>query len=348
MPVSIVVGGQFGSEGKGKVALELVRRSTTPTIAVRVGGPNSGHTAYDRQGARWQLRQLPAACVDRNIPVVIGPGSYLDVDMFFEEIEALRYPSNLISVSPCARIIEPQHKAWEAESGLSASIGSTGSGVGAAVIAAVGREAAKLPLISRSADEEPRLARFIDDTTRLLRQHLNLGRRVVVEGTQGFGLSLLQGGYWPKVTSRETTAASALAEAGLSPIDVDEVVLVIRTYPIRVAGDSGPLINEISWAEIAARAGISADIREYTTATKRLRRVGEFDPNLVKCAISANNPTKIVLNHVDYIGILENSLEENEKISRYIESIERSIGRKVDFIGFSPDKLVEFSEIFRV
>ena len=80
MPVSIVIGGQFGSEGKGKVALEIVRRSHGRNpVAVRVGGPNSGHTAYDRSGSRWVLRQLPAACVDRNVDVVLPAGSYIDV-----------------------------------------------------------------------------------------------------------------------------------------------------------------------------------------------------------------------------------------------------------------------------
>ena len=92
MPVSVVIGGQFGSEGKGKTALEIVRRSKEPVVAVRVGGPNSGHTAYDRLGYKHVLRQLPAACVDRNIDVVLPAGSYIDVDVLLAEIERLDYP----------------------------------------------------------------------------------------------------------------------------------------------------------------------------------------------------------------------------------------------------------------
>eukprot|EP00456_Euglypha_rotunda_P069717 TRINITY_DN6149_c0_g1_i1.p1 TRINITY_DN6149_c0_g1~~TRINITY_DN6149_c0_g1_i1.p1 ORF type:complete len:101 (-),score=16.97 TRINITY_DN6149_c0_g1_i1:10-312(-) len=82
MPVSIVVGGQFGSEGKGKVSLELVRMATEGRIAVvRVGGPNSGHTAYDRSGRKFALRQLPAGAVDRNVDVVFPAGSFIDVEI---------------------------------------------------------------------------------------------------------------------------------------------------------------------------------------------------------------------------------------------------------------------------
>ena len=75
MPVAIVVGGQFGSEGKGKIALELSRRAPKKRILlVRVGGSNSGHTGYDKGGKRYALRQLPAGCIDRNVEVVFPAG----------------------------------------------------------------------------------------------------------------------------------------------------------------------------------------------------------------------------------------------------------------------------------
>ena len=124
---------------------------------------------------------------------------------------------------------------------------------------------------------------------------------MVVEGTQGFGLSLLHGGFWPKATSRDTTAAAFLAEAGLSPLDVDDVTLVIRCHPIRVAGNSGPLPGQTSWEHIAAEAGTMEDIQELTTVTAKVRRVGRFDPEIVRRAIQANQPTRIVLNHLDYV-----------------------------------------------
>src|SRR5712672_1885487 len=81
MPVSVVVGGQFGSEGKGKVALEIVRRDRTVAAAIRVGGTNSGHTAVAADGQTYALRQLPAASVDRSVRVILPPGSYIDLEI---------------------------------------------------------------------------------------------------------------------------------------------------------------------------------------------------------------------------------------------------------------------------
>ena len=236
MPVSVVVGGQFGSEGKGKVSLEIARRCSVPVTVVRVGGPNSGHTAYDRTGRRHVLRQLPAGCVDRDVDVVLPAGSYIDVDILMSEIEQLDYPQDRVRISGHARIITSEHKQWEAAAGLVGAIGSTGSGVGAAVMASVARGADNFELESFEATDHPVLEPFICDTSDHLRGRLDAGHRVIVEGTQGFGLSLLEGGYWPKATSRSTTASGALAEAGLSPIDVDDVTMAIRSFPIRVAG----------------------------------------------------------------------------------------------------------------
>jgi adenylosuccinate synthase len=337
MPVSIVVGGQFGSEGKGKVSLELVRMANEQRIAVvRVGGPNSGHTAFDRAGQKYALRQLPAGAVDRNVDVVFPAGSYIDVDVLLSEIDLLDYPRDRIFISHYANIITPEQKAWEAEAGLVSGIGSTGSGVGAAIMAAVAREASNFPLRRHDAAHCGPLERYLRDTTQLMRGWLDAGVRIVVEGTQGFGLSLHDGGYWPKATSRATTAAAALAEAGLSPVDVDNVVLVIRSYPIRVAGDSGLLPGETSWEAISDNVGSKADLREFTTVTNKLRRVGRFDASVVKAAIASNNPTAIVLNHLDYVGSGRSGTAVSAKVTSFVAEVERAIGRGVDHLGFSP------------
>ncbi|RED17721.1 adenylosuccinate synthetase [Parasphingopyxis lamellibrachiae] len=337
MPVSIVIGGQFGSEGKGKVSLELVRMANAARVAVvRVGGPNSGHTAYDRSGQKFVLRQLPAGAVDLNVDVVFPAGSFIDLDVLQDEIELLDYPRDRIFISPYANIITHAQKAWEVDAGLVSGIGSTGSGVGAAIMASVAREAANFPLQRHDAQHCEPLEQYLCDTTAKMRQWLSDDARVVIEGTQGFGLSLYDGGYWPKATSRCTTAASALTEAGLSPIDVDEVVLVLRSFPIRVAGMSGPLPNETTWEDIAKSAGIERNIREFTTVTKNLRRVGEFDPEVVKAAIAANNPTILVLNHLDYVSASASRVEVLESL----REMEQSLGRRFDYLGFSPIDMV--------
>lgn len=338
MPVSIVIGGQFGSEGKGKVSLELSRqfreRGTDVTL-VRVGGPNSGHTGYDRFGRKFALRQLPAGCIDRDVDVVFPAGSYIEVDLLLAEIEMLDFPRNRIKVSQNARLISKRHKDWENSGALVDSIGSTGSGVGAAVMAAVARESRNFDLPSLVAQDDERLQPFHCNSTKLLRRTLDKGGRVIVEGTQGFGLSLLDGGYWPKATSRSTTAAAALAEAGLSPLDVDDVTLVVRSFPIRVAGDSGPLPDEVTWAYVASLTGrTTAEVEEFTTVTKKLRRVGKFDPSLVRAAIEANLPNRIVLNHLDYLPVdgTPGVLSQKE----FVAFVQTELGRKVDWFGLGP------------
>lgn len=346
MPVSIVVGGQFGSEGKGKVSLELVRMATERRIAVvRVGGPNSGHTAYDRSGRKFALRQLPAGAVDRNVDVVFPAGSYIDIDVLLREIEELDYPRDRIFVSPYANVITPEQKAWEVEAGLVSGIGSTGSGVGAAVMALVAREASNFPLLRHRAEDCDPLQAFLRDTTTLMRSELDAGARIIIEGTQGFGLSLYDGGFWPKATSRATTAAAALAETGLSPMDVENVVLVIRSYPIRVSGKSGPLPGETSWEAISESIDTKADLREFTTVTKKLRRVGHFDACVVKAAIACNNPTMIVLNHLDYVGDGRNASWQRTAATHFVDSVETSIGRCIEFLGFSPRSIARRSEM---
>lgn len=347
MPVSIVVGGQFGSEGKGKVALELARAAKEESVTlVRVGGPNSGHTGYDASGQRFALRQLPAGCIDRNVDVVFPAGSYLDVDVLFREIEELNYPKDRVFVSRYARVIMPEHKAWETEAGIGKAIGSTGSGVGAAVMASVAREAENFSLKSYDAEHVSRLDRFVCDTSTVLRKQLLANTRVIIEGSQGFGLSLLEGGYWPKVTSRSTTASAALSEAGLSPLDVDDIYLVLRSFPIRVAGQSsGPLPNETSWAKIADDVGRNDDISEYTTVTSKLRRVAKFDCEQVRAAIAVNNPSKIVMNHLDYVGCRSDLNLPDSSLAKFIRSCEKKLDRRIDFLGFSELNLNERSQV---
>ena len=336
MPVSVVIGGQFGSEGKGKTALEIVRRNGSSVMVIRVGGPNSGHTAYARCGKKYVLRQLPAACVDRNVDVVLPAGAYIDVDVLEAEIDELDYPRERIHISGQARIVEREHREWEAEAKLVARIGSTGSGVGGAVVASVARGALNVGVKTRLAGEELRLSKYVDGgLSERLRNHLSDGNRVVVEGTQGFGLSLSESGYWPHVTSRCTTAAGALAEAGLSPMDVDDVTMVIRSFPIRVAGDSGPLKKETSWKAISRARGPDKAFREFTSVTGLERRVGEFDAAVVRQALHFNAPSRVVLNHLDYVGDEQDMQDRESMVRQFIRVVESSIHRKIDWFGFS-------------
>lgn len=337
MPVSIVVGGQYGSEGKGKVALELARQQGAAAV-VRVGGSNSGHTAVDSAGRTWALRQLPVSVLAPDTVAVLPPGAVIDPELFLEEVTRLGLGPDRVHVSPAATLITAEDKEAEARGGLVERIGSTGSGSGAALARRM-TERAKSTML---AGDHGALWPFLQDTEEFLADLLDRKARVVIEGSQGFGLSLLHGDY-PYTTSRDTTAAAFAAEAGVGLFEVDDVTLVLRTFPIRVAGNSGPLPGEITWSDIAARAGLPKEHVELTTATRKVRRVGTFDPALVRRAVRVNRPTRIVLNHLDYVAT---GGAGNPEIAWFVgEVVERPIGRKVDWLGFEPSGLIERSAL---
>ena len=340
MPISIVVGGQFGSEGKGKVALHLAREFGNRALIVRVGGSNSGHTAYNSTGEKHALRQLPAGGVDGN-PMLIAPGSYLDVDVLMSEIEDIGATPDSLFIDEYAKLITCAHKRWERSSDLVEGIGSTASGTGAAVLGSIARKSPNLDLQSPRAKDDERLKPFLKSTHEIMDRHLREGGRIIVEGTQGYGLSLNHG-EWPYVTSRDTTAAAFLSEIGRAPSDVDDVVLVIRSYPIRVAGNSGHLPHEITWEKVRKQSGAERDLTERTTVTKKIRRVGEFDEEIVKKAIAANGPHRIVLNHVDFIDVRARDGVIGSQARDDVRKIEQLINRNIDMLGIS-----EFETIAR-
>ncbi|MBK8909609.1 MAG: adenylosuccinate synthetase [Rhodospirillales bacterium] len=334
MPVTVVVGGQFGSEGKGKVACELARRDRA-SVAVRIGGSNSGHTVVDDQGRTRIFRHLPTAAVLPDTICVIGPGSYLDVDVLLREISGTCLTPARLLIDPNAVIISEAHKEAERQREGARPISSTCSGTGAAVADRVLR-APNVPF----ASSEPRLQPFVQPTQPFLRQRLTSGERVIIEGTQGFGLSPLHSPFFPHVTSRDTTAAAFVSEAGLSPLDVDEVVLVIRAFPIRVAGaEAGPMPQEIDWDTVTRESGSSTPIVEKTSVTAQIRRVARFDAEIVKRAIRTNAPSLICFNHLDYVDVRCRHHLLTSRALPLLHDVERQIGRAVDFIGTGADTL---------
>jgi adenylosuccinate synthase len=331
MPVSIVVGGQFGSEGKGKVAHYLAREMKA-CFAVRCGGPNSGHTVIDEHGNARIFQQLPTAAILPDVKLAICSGSYIDLDILYREINETNVNADRLFIDPDAVIITEELKAREAQGGLIGRIGSTGSGTGAAVAARINRESSLL-----FAKDIPELKPFITNVPEILRNALDHQERIIIEGTQGFGLSPLHARLYPYTTSRDTTAAAFLAETGLSPLDVDDVVLTIRAFPIRVAGNSGPLINEIDWRTVTMEGGHTSPLEERTSVTKCIRRVARFDNNIVKNAITTNMPTRIVLNHTDYIHVADRD--------SFVKETERSINKCINYIGQGPDNLVKRNQL---
>lgn len=337
MPVTVVVGGQFGGEGKGKVAHYLAREMGAK-VAVRVGGSNSGHTVIDPAGNALILRQLPTPSILPDVTCVLGAGSYIDVDILFDEIKMTGLSLDRLYIDPNALVVVEDDIAAEKKSSLRSTIGSTQSGTGAAVIRRISRDGT-----ARLAKDDARLKPFVRPVVPYMRDLLSKGERIIIEGTQGFGLSLLHTPYYPYATSRDTTAAAFVSEAGLSPLDVDDIVIVIRTYPIRVGGNSGPLPTEIDWTILSNELGNNHNIVELTSVTKTRRRVARFNPEIVISAISTNTPTRIILNHLDYIDINFQKYSITEKIIYYCNSIEKQIGRKIDYIGYGKIEICKFN-----
>jgi adenylosuccinate synthase len=236
---------------------------------------------------------------------------------------------------------------------LRKQIASTAQGVGVATARKVLRTAAQ-PRVRLAKDIEE-LRPFLSPTREVLEDCYARRGRILVEGTQGAGLSLHHGDY-PYVTSRDTTASGCLAEAGIAPGRVRKTLLVCRTYPIRVQnpdegnGTSGPMVGELSWDEIARRSGLPVDelrTQERTSTTSRQRRVSEFDWVLLRKAVSLNAPTDVVLTFVDYLDARNRAVRRFEQLTpevhRLIEGIERVAQASVSILstGLGPRTILD-------
>jgi adenylosuccinate synthase len=334
--VDVFVGGQYGSEGKGNIVSYLAREYD---ILLRVGGPNAGHTVYE-EPEPYTFHHLPSGSRCSDAQLVIGPGAVLYVPKLLEEISDCKIDALRLAIDGQAMIISDADRAEEEK--LKKEIGSTGQGVGAATSRRIMGRGTDPPKLARDiADLKP----FIKDTRELLEQAFCDRKRVLVEGTQGTGLSLYHGNY-PHVTSRDTTVAGCLAEAGISPSRVRKVVMVCRSYPIRVQSPdgpgvtSGPMSQETTLEEISRRSGIPLDeLRkiEITSTTKRKRRIAEFDWALLRKAASLNAPTDISLTFADYLSIKNRAARRFEQLSpetiRFIQEIERVASAPVSLIS---------------
>lgn len=330
--VDVVVGGQYGSEGKGQIAASLAQNYA---LLIRVGGPNAGHTVFETPKP-YTFHQLPSGTRSSSAKILLGPGAVLSLPRVLQEIKDCELGPERLSIDPQAVLIEEADR--ELESGLLAgTIGSTAQGVGAATARKILRSAAKPGV--RLAKDAPELEPFLRESRRLLEDAFAAGQRVFLEGTQGTGLSLHHG-FYPFVTSRDTSVSGCLAEAGIAPSRVRKTIMVCRTYPIRVEGQSGPIGKELTWPDIAQRSGVpieELESSERTSTTKRRRRVAEFDWTLLRRAASLNGPTDIALTFVDYLSIKNREARRFEQLTpetiRFIEEVERVASAPVSLIA---------------
>jgi len=323
--VLVVVGGQWGDEGKGKIVSYLCLKDKVE-FAARAGvGPNAGHTV-EYEGRKMGLRLVPSGVVSKDTRLLIGAGVLVDPEVLLGEIEELGISSR-IGVDRRCGVIEKEHvKRDRGSAHLKERIGSTGTGCGPANMDRVERSL-KLAL------DVKELKPYLTDVPKELNTAIKEGRKVVVECSQGFGLSLLYGTY-PYVTSKDTTAAQACVDVGIGPRDVKEVVLVLKSYPSRVG--EGPFPTELPQGE-AEKLGIV----EYGTVTGRRRRAGVFDFEMAEQAAMINSASQLAITCLDYVDRDVKGVRSFDKLSakakRFVEEVERRLDVPVTLISTGPD-----------
>ena len=322
MTLTVVVGGFFGDEGKGKIISYLAIRDD-PAIVVRGGaGPNAGHTIRDGNQT-YKVRMLSCGFLNKNAKVMIGPGVVIDPEVLEREIGSFAPGRSFIDRN-CG-IIEAVHRARDSKGELKEKIGSTGSGTGPA-------NADRAMRTLRLAKDFDSLSGITADVPFETNSALSAGRNVLVEGTQGTFLSLWHGTY-PFVTSKDVTASGICADIGIGPTKVDEVIIVFKSYVTRVG--TGPLDKELSPEEMKNKGWA-----EFGTVTGRPRRAAEFDFDLARRAIMLNGATQISITKLDVLfpdcaGSTSYDRLSNEARS-FIQRIEDELGTPVTLVGTGP------------
>ncbi|MEM2972061.1 MAG: adenylosuccinate synthetase [Candidatus Bathyarchaeia archaeon] len=325
MPCTVIVGAFWGDEGKGKIISYLALKDKLD-VCVRTGSVNAAHTIWIGD-QRYALHMVPAAFVYEKCRLLIGAGANVHVAKFLEEVEATKV-KNRIGIDHQASIIEEKHSAQDKTSAHLKGIGTTGWGVGPAIEERV-RRTAKL------AKDIAELQPYLTDAATEVNDAIDTNKKVLLEGTQGFMLSLYYGTY-PYVTSRDTSASAICSEAGVGPTKVDDVLIVFKAFMTRVG--AGPLPGELSREEAIKRGWF-----EIAAGTGRERRSAPFNFELAKKAVKINGATQAALTKLDVVypkckGVKKYD-EMPKEAKEFIKEIERQIGVPVVFIGTGPEAL---------
>ncbi|MBK5374637.1 adenylosuccinate synthetase [Pseudomonas sp. TH43] len=343
--VDVLIGGQYGSEGKGNIVAYLAREYD---VMVRVGGPNAGHTVASSAGP-YTYHHLPSGSRDVTARLLLGPGMTIHLPGLLKEIDDCGIGPERLFIDPQATIIEEADRDAE-QVHLVSTIASTGSGSGAAAARRILSRGKTTIRLAKDVDElRPyvgTLGNYRGSTSDRLEEAYRSGQSILLEGTQGSGLSIFHGDY-PYVTSRDTNVAGCLAEAGISPSRVRKILMVIRPMPIRV-GDpdgseghiSGRLKHPTTFDEIAQFADLEADAlndAEKTSTTNRNRKVGWFEWDQFRKACALNAPTDIVLTFADYLKATNRNARRFEQLHsdtiKFVEELERVSQAPVSLIN---------------
>lgn len=358
--LTIIYGGQFGSEGKGQVA-RLLTETMGKGIAVRVGGPNAGHSFYPdgAENPRQVVQTIPVASSYRPNRWfgVIGSAGVVELDILAREMEEAyqrtgEVPSLLIDRFAC--IITEEHQRGEKH--LKKKIGSTGKGVGMATADKIMRNpdivfdsfAVRNKLIAHKNQVGKSMGRIsLGRTPEFLNEQLQHGTNIMIEGTQGYALSLHTSGYYPFCTSRECTPTAMLAQTGINPdLAQDfEKIMVCRTFPIRVGGNSGDLRYEVDWEFLMEETGGYIKEPETTTVTKKARRIAKLDPELIHRAVQQTGPTALCVSFLDYLFpdyAGESPEDFSEEMHTHLAWWEKEFGVPVRYVSTGPGRTFEY------
>jgi len=331
----VVVGAQWGDEGKGKLVDVIAERADW--VVRYQGGANAGHTVHIGDKS-FVLHQVPSGILQPGVRCAIGNGVVLDVETLFSEIDELVADGidveGRLYVSDRAHLVLPYHKLIDGQSSASKEIGTTGRGIGPAYEDKYGRRGIRVldlrnperlrKLVERgvahantqlavsgsgkaNVDEtlamldkyRTRLLSIADDVGLKIHRAIAGGAAVLLEGAQGSLLDIDHGTY-PYVTSSSTTSGGAATGVGIAPRELDSVIGVVKAYTTRVG--NGPLPTEFS-------EPLATEVRtlgnEFGATTGRPRRCGWFDGVVVRYAARVNGLTDLAVTKLDVLDTLD-------------------------------------------
>ena len=317
------MGAFWGDEGKGKIISYLALKDKLD-FCVRTGSVNAAHTVWDGE-KKYALHMVPAAFLYPKCRLLIGAGANVQVPQLLKEVELTNVKDRL-GVDMQASIIEEKHAVQDRTSAHLKGIGTTGWGVGPALEERV-RRTAKL------ARDVPELSPFLTDSVTEINDGIDSGKKVLLEGTQGFMLSLYFGTY-PYVTGRDTGAAAIASEAGVGPTRVDDIIIVYKSFMTRVG--AGPMPGEMTKSEAQAKGWF-----ETAAGTGRDRRSAPFDFELAKKTARINGATQAALTKLDSLFPKCRSARKLEAVPtearRFLKEVENKTGVPIVLIGTGPD-----------
>jgi len=325
MPCTVIIGAFWGDEGKGKIISYLALKDKLD-FCVRTGSVNAAHTVW-MEGNRYALHMVPAAFLNPKCRLLIGAGANVHIAKFLEEVQLTKV-KNRIGVDQQASIIEEKHSVQDKTSAHLKGLGTTGWGVGPALEERV-RRTAKL------AKDIPELQPYLANVATEINAGIAAGKKVLLEGTQGFMLSLFYGTY-PYVTGRDTGAAAICSEAGVGPTRVDDVLIVYKSFITRVG--TGPLPGEITKEEAQKRGWF-----ETAAGTGRDRRSAPFDFELAKKVAKINGATQAAVTKLDCMFPKCQSVKKFDALptdaKQFIKEVEKKTGLPVVLIGTGAEAL---------